>query len=480
MKPVFQYFSDEEVQLIHGSALDILQNTGMQMPCQEAIEILSDAGAKIEKNNIVKIPADLVNRALETVPRRSEVALYARDPKQDITFTDDQVPVLVAMGEATHVLDPYSGKRRPATNDDLAKIVKIMDRMENIGASGNLVTPQDVPGEVAEWYAWATTIKNTTKHIASGGFGTQGVRDAIKMASIAVGGEEAFYKRPYISFWVLTKPALQIDRLSLEALIEVSRHKVPVVISSGPILGVTSPITIAGTCAQAHAEILACITLGQLVNPGAPVIYTSFARGFDFKTGSVTMSSPESAILKVCMAQLGRFLDLPIRMPSMLRDAKILDGQAGFETGMVGLSGALSADLLDSMQFDMDVIVDFADLVYCNECMSQLRRMAKGVLVDEETLGLDIISKLGPGGSFLGQKHTVKYCRKEVWQADLTERRNWTGWENDGALDIREKALKRALAVLDEVGDVELLDKETQREIDEIAAHAAVDYEGSI
>jgi trimethylamine--corrinoid protein Co-methyltransferase len=273
---------------------------------------------------------------------------------------------------------------------------------------------------------------------------------------------------------------MQIDRLSLEALIEMSRHKVPAIISSGPILGVTSPITIAGTCAQAHAEILACITLEQLVNPGAPVIYTSFARGFDFKTGSVTMSSPESAILKVCMAQMGRFLDLPIRMPSMLRDAKILDGQAGFETGMVGLCGALSADLLDSMQFDMDVTVDFADLVYCNECMAQLRRMAKGVLVDEETLGLNVITKLGPGGNFLGQKHTVKYCRKEIWQADLTERRNWTGWENDGALGIREKALKRALAVLDEVNEVELLDKETQRAIDEIVANAAVDYEGSI
>jgi trimethylamine--corrinoid protein Co-methyltransferase len=480
LKPIFQYLSDKEVQLIHGLALDILQNTGMQMPCQEAIEVLSDAGAKVENNNIIKIPADLVNRALETVPKRSEVTLYARDPKHDITFTDDQVPVLATMTEATHVLDPYDGKKRAATNEDLVKITKIIDNLEHIGVAGGLVTPQDVPGEVAEWYSWATNIKNTTKHITNGGYGTQGVRDIIKMASIAVGSEEAFHERPYISFWILTKPALQIDRLTLEALIEMSRHKVPAMISSGPILGVTSPVTIAGTCAQAHAEMLACITLGQLVNPGAPVIYTSFARGFDFKTGSVTMSSPEFAILKVCMAQMGRFIDLPTRMPSMLRDAKILDGQAGFETGMVGLSGAMSADLLDSMQFDMDVIVDFADLVYCNECMSQLRRMAKGVLVNEGTLGLDVITKLGPGGNFLGQKHTVKYYRKEIWQADLTERRNWTGWENDGALGIREKALKRALAMLDEIGEVELLDKEKQRAIDEIAAHATVDYQQSI
>jgi trimethylamine--corrinoid protein Co-methyltransferase len=129
LKPLFQYFSDEEVQLLHDSALDILQNTGMQMPCQEAIEILSDAGAKVEDNNIVKIPADLVDRALETVPKRSEVTLYARDPKHDITFTGDQVPVLATMTEATHVLDPYDGKKRPATNEDLVKITKIIDNL---------------------------------------------------------------------------------------------------------------------------------------------------------------------------------------------------------------------------------------------------------------------------------------------------------------------------------------------------------------
>ncbi len=480
MKPLFQYLSEQEIQLIHGLALEILQEIGMQMPCQEAVEVLKDAGAKVEGDNVVKFPADLVERALKTVPKRAEVTLYGRDPKHDIKFTDEQEPLLSTMTEATHVLDPYDGKRRAATNDDLVKLTKIIENLEYVGVAGGIVTPQDVPGQVAEWYSWATNIKNTTKHITNGGYGTQGVRDIIKMASIAVGSEEAFHERPYISFWILTKPALQIDRLTLEALIEMSKHKVPAIISSGPILGVTSPVTIAGTCAQAHAEILACITLGQLVNPGAPVVYTSFARSFDFKTGSVAMSSPEFAMLKVCMAQLGHFLDLPTRMPSMLRDAKILDGQAGFETGMVGLSGAMSADLLDSMQFDMDVIVDFADLVYCNECMSQLRRMTKGVVVDEGTLGHDVITKLGPGGNFLGQKHTVKYCRKEIWQADLTERRNWTGWENDGALTIREKSLKRALEMLDELSEVELLDKEAQRAIDEIAQHASVDYEESI
>lgn len=479
MKPVFRFLSQEEVEKIHLSALNILEETGMQMPCKEALEVLKTAGAKVEGNNIVKFPRDLVADAVKKVPKRNEVVLYGRDPKRDIKFSQDNDPLLSTMTEATHVLDPYTRTKRLANKEDLVKLTKIIERLDNVGVAGGIVTPQDVPGETAEWYSWAINIKNTTKHITNGGSGAQCVRDVIKMASLAVGSEEEFRKRPFTSFWVLTKPPLQIDRLSLEALMEMSRQKVPAIISSGPILGVTSPVTIAGTCAQAHAEILACIVLSQLVNPGAPVVYTSFARGFDFKTGSVTMSSPEFAILKVCMAQMGRFLDLPTRMPSMLRDAKILDGQAGFEVGMVGLSGAMAADLLDSMQFDMDVIVDFADLIFCDECMSQIKRMVRGVAVDEGTLDVGVISKVGPGGSFLGDRHTVKYCRKEIWQGKITERRNWNGWLNDGGLDIREKALKKAMAMLEE--DVpDLLDKETQQAIDQIAENAGVDYAGSI
>jgi trimethylamine--corrinoid protein Co-methyltransferase len=209
------------------------------------------------------------------------------------------------------------------------------------------------------------------------------------------------------------------------------------------------------------------MVVSQLVNPGAPIIYTSFARGMDMKSGNVSMACPEFGILKVAMAQMGKYLDLPIRMPSMLRDAKVLDAQAGFETGMIGTVTGLIADLMDGMQLDMDLVVDFPDLVFCNDCMAAVRRMAAKLVVDEGTLALETMKAVGPGGTFLSQDHTFQHFRQELWMPNLLERRNWDLWEKDGAMDIFKIAERKTLEMM--AADPEtLLPAEVQDQIDEV------------
>ena len=307
--------------------------------------------------------------------------------------------------------------------------------------------------------------------------GARGVRDAIEMASLAVGGEDRFRARPFISGWVLTLPPLGLDRDSLSGLMEMARQKMPIILSSGPILGTTSPVTLAGTLAQAHAEILACLTLAQAVSPGAPVVYTSFARGVDMRTGAISMACPEFALLKVGMAQLGRSLGLPVRMPALLRDSKLLDAQAGFETGLVGGFTAPAADLMDAMQLDMDMVVDFADPVFCNEAMAALSRLCRPSGTTEDDLALEVIEAVGPGGSFLTQPHTFQRFRQELWHPQLFERRLWEAWEKEGGQDIRTKSLKRAKEILARETEP-LLDQDTARAIDEVVERARVDYGG--
>ncbi|GBC59370.1 trimethylamine methyltransferase [Desulfonema ishimotonii] len=470
MKPQIKFLSDEEIGRLHEHALKILQEIGMRLPHKEALELLEKAGAEITDDSVVKIPEHMVNTALKTVPKRKDVTLYGRDPKHDITFTGHN-PSLTCMTMAVNVIDPYTREKRLATNDDLAALTRIADQLENIGVNGGLVTPQEVPGDYNDWYTWATTLKNTTKHITGGMFGARCVRDAAKMASVAVGGEDRFRERPFISGWVLTLPPFGIDTESLDALMEMSRWKIPAIISSGSILGTSSPVTIAGTVAQTHAEILACIVVSQLVNPGAPMIYTSFARGVDMKSGNISMACPEFGILKVAMSQMGRSLDLPIRMPALLRDAKVLDAQAGFETGMVGTVTGLAADLMDSMQLDMDLVVDFPDLVFCNECMAGIKRMAAEVEVNDNTLALETMKAVGPGGNFLAQTHTFQNFRKELWHPELLERRNWGLWEKDGSPDIFKVAEKKVLEML-EAEPVKLLSPEAEAEIDDIVIKA--------
>ena len=472
MKPVIQFLSDQEVKLLHEQSLQVLKEIGMRLPHEEALDLMSQNGAEIRAGNVVRIPKRLVEAAIETVPKRKDVTLFGRDPKHDVTF-EKHDPGLACMTMAVNVIDPHTRKKRSATNEDLAALTRIADQLENIHVNGGLVTPQEVPGDFNDWYTWATTIKNTTKHITGGMLGARCVQDAAKMGALAIGDEDLFRERPFISGWVLTLPPLAIDAESLEALMEMSRRKIPLMLSSGPILGTSSPVTIAGTIAQAHAEILACMVVSQLVNPGAPIIYTSFARGMDMKSGNISMACPEFGILKVAMAQMGKSLDLPIRMPSMLRDAKILDAQAGFETGMIGTVTGLIADLMDGMQLDMDLVVDFPDLVFCDDCMAAVRRMAAKLVVDEDSLALETMTAVGPGGTFLSQDHTFQHFRRELWMPRLLERRNWDLWENDGAMDIFKIAERKTLEMM-AVDPEPLLPVEVQDQIDEIVKNAQV------
>ena len=470
MKPTLKYLSDPEIELLHKSSLDILANIGIGFPHPEALECFAAAGATIE-GDVVKIPAALVDKALETVPKRDELILYGRDRKHDISFTD-HTPRIACMTMAVNVIDPFSGEKRLATDEDLANLTTLADQLPGISVNGGLVTPQDVPGAYNDWYTWATTIKNTTKHITGGMLGKECVRDAVKMCAVAMDcSEEEVLERPPISGWMLTLPPLGHDLESLDATIEMAKLKIPMMLSSGPIMGVTSPVTIAGTIAQTNAEILAVIVLTQLINPGAPLVYTSFARSSNMASGDISMSSPECAILKASMAQMGMHYNLPIRMPSMLRDTKVLDAQAGFETGMVGSISAYGADLMDSMQLDMDLVVDFPDLVFCNECIGAIERLTREVVVDETTLALDVIKEAGIGGEFLSNSHTFKNFRANLWMPKLIERRNWEFWEQQGKQTVIEKATAIVRNMLENPPE-KLLTEEVEAAIDKIVMDA--------
>lgn len=471
MRPELKYLSDQEVALVHEKALEMLEKLGMKFEGAQAREYFIKAGAKLD-GNIVKIPRKIIEDGLKTVPKRDEFTLYGRTPDKDVDLKK-HVPSLAAMTMATNVLDMENGQRRKATDHDLALLTKMMERLDTVTIASALVTPQDVPMQTSDWYTWATSIKNTTKHITGGAVGREGVRDAIKMASLAIGSEEEFLKRPFISFWVLTMPPLRVDENTSNVLMEAALHKVPSVISSGGILGMTSPMSVESALVHTHAETLACIALSQLVNPGAPVIYSSYVRSMDMKTLCIAMSSPESIIMKAGMAQLGDYIGLPTKMPANLRDGKMLDAQAGFETGMGGTVGALTCDFIVAMQLDMDLMVDYADLVYSNECMRILQRLVRPLDFSDETLAYDNMEEVGPGNSFLETDHTLFNYKDEIWMPEVMERGNWENWQAKGSLDIREVCRRKAKDLLDEVRDVELLPQDVRAAIDAIAAGSA-------
>lgn len=470
MEPRLTFLTAKDIEVIHECSLKILKEIGMRFPAKEALEVFNKAGARIIDDNVVQLEESLINDALKKTMKRNDIILYAPDPEKDIHF-DTHDPGLTCMTMATSVIDPKTGEKRAATNNDLADLVRIAQSLEHVKVAGGLVTPQDVAYSVCEWHTWATNLKNTTKHITDGMLGYRGVQDVIEMASIVAGSKEAFLKRPFISGWVLTLPPLGMDTASLEAMMEMNRHNIPIMLSSGPILGSTSPVTIPGMVAQAHAEILACITLSQLIRPGAPVVYTSFARGMNMKTTNISMAGPEFAALKVTMSQMGLWLDLPIRMPSMLRDSKVLDAQAGFETGMVGTLASFNADIMDGMQLDTDMVVDYPDLIFCDECMAAIKHALRPIEVNEASMAFDIIKQVGPGGNFLTSQHTFQNFKTELMHSDLFDHDNWDSWEAKGSKNIRDKALEKVNALLDSETDP-ILTQQQEDDIDSVVMKA--------
>lgn len=467
MKNMLKLITDTQVQNIHEAALHMLETLGMKFDNDETCAYFKKAGASVD-GHICKIPRALIEKCLTTVPNRDDFVLYGRTPDKDWRIAD-HLPTLHAMTMAVKVIDPYDGKVRFATNEDLAKMTQILERMDTVTAASAPVTPQDVPLAAADWYTWATSIKHTTKHITGGAVGKQGVRDAAKMGAIALGSEEEFAKRPFLSVWALTSPPLYADENMCNTVMATAELGMCNVITSGGILGMSSPITVESALIHTHAEIMATIALTQLVRPGAPVIYSSFVRSVDMKTMCVGMGSPESTLMRGCMAQLGAFLNLPTQVPTMLRDGKVLDAQAGFETGMGGLVGAMTADFVICTQLDSDLIVDFADFPFTNECMHQIQRVIRPLDFSEDRVDFDNMEEVGYGGSFLDSYHTVEYFRSELWTPDLTERDNYDSWVARGSKDIRQKALERSLSIIEEVGGKALLSDEQCKAIDAIA-----------
>ena len=191
------------------------------------------------------------------------------------------------------------------------------------------------------------------------------------------------------------------------------------------------------------------------------------------KTLCVAMSSPESILMRACMGQLGWYLGLPTEMPMNLRDGKLLDAQAGFETGMGGAIGALSCDFLVSMQLDMDLTVDYADLVYSNECMRQLIRLVRPLHFDDETLAYENMVEVGHGKTFLETDHTIFNYQEEIWQPQIIERNTWESWSERGKKDIRQVAFEKATQMYHELENTEILPEDVRRAIDAIAENSA-------
>ena len=409
---------------------------------------MKKGGAKVEGQRVF-FSGRLIEEQIKKAP--AQFRLYARDPAKDVIVGGDNTVFTPGYG-APFVTDLDSGRRK-GNLTDFVNFVKLTGASPNLDiCSGTVIEPNDVPHEIRHVQMLYTAMKYSDKCFMGSAMGKQAARDSIRMASILFGSEAQLAGKPrFISILGSLSP-LKYDLRMLGALMEYSRAGQPQLISSLSIAGATGPVTLAGNLALQNAEILAGIVLAQLVREGTPVVFAGVSSIAEMRSGALSIGSPEMAMNTAATAQMARYYNLPSRSGGAVCDAKIPDAQAAYESMMSLLMAQVSGinfvlhaagiiDTYNCMSYEKFIIDD--------EMCGRVKRIKKGFKVNDETLGLNAIKEVGPGGHFLDKDHTFKHFRGELYQPTLANCDDFDGWLAKGSPQSMEAANKKCKEILD-------------------------------
>ncbi|OGS42409.1 MAG: hypothetical protein A3K67_06775, partial [Euryarchaeota archaeon RBG_16_62_10] len=367
-----------------------------------------------------------------------------------------------------------SGQVRQSVLADIPSFAKVADSMSNIHFFGPTVVAHDVKGELHFLEELVAGLQNTTKHVAHESHGTEMTKHFVRIGQIVSGGEEELKRNPVVSAGGCPVSPLQFDRANTEAMLECVRAGMPFDVLSMAMGGGTSPITIAGQLAVINAEVLAGITICQLASPGCPVIYGSVASTMDMRTGILALGAPERAILNPAVVQMARHYGIPSLVGAVSTDGKMPGDQVMFEKTMTGLTSVLAgADaIFGPAVLSSATTYSLEQMVIDDELAGALLRVQRGASVDEDAIALDLIEKVGPGGGFIGTKHTLVHFKSDVWMPSLADRNIAENWLKLGGKDMRAKAKEKVEQVLAD-HEVKPLDKDQVKEIGRVLKSAS-------
>jgi len=467
----WEILSRSEVEDTHYASLEVLETVGMVVQEEISLKLLEEAGANVElERKLVKIPQHLIQEVLKKIPKGGRNH-YGRNPRYDVK-TGERL-CFRAGSPVPYTYDVYTGEHRLATRKDLEDTTRILDGLSNVHVCFQPYTMSDVPAEVIPQYTAEIMLKNTEKPVGMVTFGRKGAKDFIRMGAAVVGGMEELTKRPMIEVCCEPTSPLQIDRQQLEMLIEFAVHKLPIEFAGMPTAGSTAPMSLAGTLVQANAEHLCMILIAQLVSPGVRVQVNAMPGVMDPRTGISTYGAIERMVLQAAMIQLYRSrYGIEVFASGGVSDSKISDEQAGYERManmlLPALAGAFGITSLGNLESYLTVSP--AQLVIDNEIAGVILRGLGGIEVNEENLAVDAIRKVGPGGHFLSEKHTLKHI-KELYIPELADRKRRGEWHDAGSKDILQRAKEKAKRIL-ETHKSEPLDKDVQEELSKIVREA--------
>ncbi len=429
----------------------ILECVGVRILDSTYLDILRKAGARVDcDEQRVRFDGDLLDKVLTRAPSR--FTLYSRDGKNDLQLGEGGV-YFANGGRVFRILDMKTGGYRLTMLRDVANTATLVERLDHIRFYVIACEVHDMPPRNYHLNDFYHDFNRTAKHVMGGCGDVEGARQMHRLASLIAGGEEKLREKPFVS--VITNPVspLTIEMNTLNVLEFCAAHGIPVTCAPAPISGATAPATLAGTLAQMHAEALAGIAIAQILSPGARVIYSAVPMTMDLRRMELALGSVEMAIMNAATVQLGKHYKLPVYASGGITEAKRPDIQAGVEKSIssltVAMAGAdcvrLAAGILDSGNS-----ISYEQFVIDNEIIGIIHRMLAGIKVTEDTLAFDVIEKVGPGGNYIAEDHTIEHMMTEFFYPELSVRHNFDVWEERGRPNMLSRASDVVRSILRE------------------------------
>ncbi|HID88091.1 MAG TPA: hypothetical protein EYP52_00035, partial [Anaerolineae bacterium] len=401
--------SPEDVQRIHTATLDIIESVGVRFPSHKALDIWEAHGATVDRDTmVVKAPGHLIEEALKKAP--PVYTLAARDPEQDLPLDGNHVYVGTD-GCGVQVIDLETGELRRSCLQDVAEIARVADYVEEVAFHWTPVSAQDYPPHTRSLHEILVIWENSTKHVQTESiYSEEEAQAAVEMAAIIAGGKEELRRRPVLSIMQCTTPPLGQDGGSLEAALVAAEAGLPVGFMTMTSCASTAPATLAGNLVVGNAEVISAMALIQLAHPGAPVFYAAAQTAMDLRTGGYTGGGPEDFLFGGATNVLADFYNVPLSMGSFATGAKEPNWQAGVDNSLSTLMACISMSdmLLGVGLLHGSRIWSYEQMLLDCEIFDIVYHMMKGIVVNDETLALDVIRTVGPGCNFLAQKHTKK------------------------------------------------------------------------
>lgn len=444
MRPQLSILSEELTQQIIAEGFELLMDPGVRVHNQEALELLADAGAEVDfEAQIAYIPREIVEGALETAP--SEFHLYNLDGEPVVHYGGDSVQFDPGSAAIT-VLDSETEEQRAPVTADFVKFVKLVETLPQIDAQSTALICADVPEEIGDLYRLYIALNYMRKPIVTGAFRKDTWWTMKDMLAAVAGGEEALAEKPIAIFDVCPSPPLLWSDLTCQNMIDCARHGIPSELVSMPLAGATSPVTIAGAVVQHAAECMSGVTICQLAQEGAPIVWGGSPAAFDMREGTTPMGAVGTWMIDCAYTEVGKALNMPTHAYLGMSDAKVVDAQCGLESA----GGALMAALIGvnmvsgAGMMDFESCQSYEKLVIDAEIIGMAKRLMAGVEQRDDPIALTLMRKLGHRADYLAQLHTAQWFQKEQYiPSDVIDRGSLDAWKKKGAKTAWERAQDR-------------------------------------